>query len=126
MKKIFIPLGIVSLSASAASWFDSDYVRFAKEAQMNACPSVTLEQLVDGYMASPEWQSLEVDGRSLVNITGGIYFHEKPIDALLQFEINDDETLNINALEFNEIPQNQFMSAGLIEAMCKAALDESM
>lgn len=126
MKKIFIVLGIVFSSTVTASWFDSDEVQFVKEAQMNACPSVTLEQLVDGYMASPKWQSLEADERSFVNIKGGIYLHEKPIDALLQFEINDDETLHINALEFNDIPQNQFMAVGLIESMCEAVMVQSM
>lgn len=123
MKRLLGLSLLVSMSAQA-SWFDSAEVKAVKGAKLNACPSVTLEQMVDSYMGSPKWRSLEFDGRQFVNISGGILFNDKPVDALLQFELHDDDSLNIHAMELNEIPQNQLVSMGLIEAMCESAIEE--
>ena len=46
-----------------------------------------------------------------------LYF-EKNVSAVIQFNFNYDDTFQFNALEFNEIPQNNFMASSLLEKMC--------
>ncbi|KGT33973.1 hypothetical protein HC02_23455 [Vibrio parahaemolyticus] len=60
-------------------------------------------------------------GRTFVNIEGGLEFNDKPVDGLIQFEVFEDDSLNINAFELNEIAQNHFMTIALVEKMCESA-----
>ena len=74
------------------------------------------------YMASPSWKSLIADdGLTYVNLTGGITYDGTPITVLIQFLVNKDvNRFELNALEFNNLPQNTFMAIGLLNNMCKA------
>lgn len=124
MKKTFLILALTCALPVQAGWFDSQEVKAAKGARLNACPNVTLEQMVDSFLASPSWASFEAEGRSFVNIEGGLEFNEKPVKGLIQFELFEDDSLNINAFEMNEIAQNQLMTMGLIDKMCESAVSE--
>lgn len=117
---LLIFLTAYSMSVNA-SWFDSDDVKAVKGAELNACPNVSVEQMVDGFLSSPSWESFTTEGRTFVNIEGGLEFNDKPVDGLIQFELFEDDSLNINAFELNEIAQNHFMTIALVEKMCESA-----
>lgn len=121
MNKLLISLLLFTSFATQASWFESDEVKTMKGAQLNACPEVTIEQMVDSFISNPSWDSGHAEGNTYVNIVGGISFKDKPIEVLIQFRIFDDNSLDLNAVEFNEIPQAQWISMGLINAMCDSA-----
>ena len=88
--------------------------------KLESCPSKTIEQMVDGFMGSPSWASITADaGINYVNISGDITYAEKLVRALLQYKLNQDETFEFNALEFNGVPQNNFIAMGLLEKMCE-------
>jgi hypothetical protein len=116
MKKlIFISLLVLINACSETS-----EVLMVKGGTLGSCPSKTVEEMVDGFMGSPSWSSLTGDdGSNYVNISGDITFHEKPVRALIQYKLNDDETFEFNALEFNDVPQNGIIAMGLQTKMCE-------
>ena len=91
-----------------------------KNGVMDFCPQATVKELVDNYVGSPKWSAfVATDGEDYVNIEGEITYDDLPVDMLLQFKVNtDSERFEVNAFELNEIPQNIFMQAALLESMC--------
>ena len=87
---------------------------------MEFCPKATVKEMVNNYVASPKWSAFVADdGEDYVNIEGEITYDDLPVDMLLQFKVNtDSERFEVNAFELNEIPQNIFMQAALLESMC--------
>ena len=97
-------------------------VDLVKNGNLDNCPQKTLEQMADNFISSPSWESLVADdGLTYVNLEGGITYDGMPITALIQFLINEDtDRFELNALEFNNIPQNEFMAMELLNKMCEA------
>ena len=87
---------------------------------MDLCPQATVKEMVDNYVGGPKWSAfVATDGEDYVNIEGEITYDDLPVDMLLQFKVNtDSERFEVNAFELNEIPQNIFMQAALLESMC--------
>ena len=120
---IIIAVGIgIFKSFSNDSGEDSgedSIVQQVKYANLGSCPEKTLEEMAKGFMGSHSWSSgKSEDGNTFVNLEGDISFMEKKVSAVIQFKFNDDDTFKFNALEFNEIPQNNFMASSLLEKMC--------
>ena len=120
---IIIAVGIgIFKSFSNDSGEDSgedSIVQQVKYANLGSCPEKTLEEMAKGFMGSHSWSSgKSEDGMVFVDLKGDISFMEKKVNAVIQFKFNDDDTFKFNALEFNEIPQNNFMASSLLEKMC--------
>ena len=100
----------------------SKEVQMVKNGKLDSCPSKTVDQMVSSFMGSPSWSSgVSAGEMHFVNIQGEITLHEKPVTALLQFSVDlNAGTFQYNALEFNEIGQNNFLAAGLLMKMCDA------
>jgi hypothetical protein len=116
MKKLIF-IGLLLLFNACG---DTQEVLMIKGGTLASCPSKTIEQMVDGYMDLPIWEDLIAeDEKKYVNISGGIMYADKPVEAALQFKINQDETFEYNALEFNGVVQNNFIAMGLLSSMCE-------
>ena len=90
-----------------------------KNGKLNSCPQMTLQEMAEGFMGSPSWSSIKADdGGSYVNLNGDITFHEKPVTALIQFKLNQDDTFEFQAIEFNDVPQNMLIANALLTKMC--------
>lgn len=113
----FVALCFCGLIACA----DSVDVQLVKGGTLGSCPAVTVEELVDGFLGSPRWESgVAGDGMRFVNIHGGMTFANKPVDALIQFVVDPDAgQFKFNALEFNGVPQNNLTAAALLTKMCE-------
>ena len=87
--------------------------------KLNNYPNKTIGQAVDGFFGSPSWECIKgEDGNKYVNVTGSIEYMGKEIQAALQFRIYENSNnFQINALEFNGIPQNEIMLMALLENM---------
>ena len=74
------------------------------------------------FMASPSWEGGKTtEGETFVNVSGGITYSEKEVNALVQFMVkSEDNTFKFNAMEFNGVPQNLFLAMGLLKKMCDA------
>ena len=106
---------------------DSKEVQMVKEGRLAACPGKSVDEMVSSYMGSPSWDSgTAEDGTKFVNIGGDITFHDKPVRALLQFQVDPAAgTFEFGALEFNEVPQINILAMGLLSNMCGESVAEN-
>jgi len=98
-------------------------VKTIKQSSLSMCPNATIEQMVNGFMENPSWDSgVGANGKKFVNISGGITYMNKPVNGVLQFVFSNDNTsFQYSAFEINEIPQNTFIGNELLTKMCKSA-----
>ena len=116
---IIIAVGIGIFKSFSNDSGEDSIVQQVKYANLGSCPEKTLEEMAKGFMGSHSWSSgKSEDGMVFVDLKGDISFMEKKVNAVIQFKFNDDDTFKFNALEFNEIPQNNFMASSLLEKMC--------
>ena len=116
---IIIAVGIGIFKSFSNDSGEDSIVQQVKYANLGSCPEKTLEEMAKGFMGSHSWSSgKSEDGMVFVDLKGDISFMEKKVNAVIQFKFNDDDTFKFNALEFNEIPQNNFMASSLLDKMC--------
>lgn len=97
-------------------------VTLVKSGMLEACPNVTVEQMVESFMGNPSWESGTGDGNvKFVNVAGDITYADKPVRATIQFVINEkDKSFQYQAFDINEIPQDNMTAASLMEKMCES------
>ena len=112
---------VLLASFSLAGCSDSEDVVLVKTGSLKKCGGKTVEEAVDGLFSSPKWESGESeDGERFVNVIGEISFKDKPVEAALQFVIDEDgEGFSYNALEFNGVPQVNLIALGLMSKLCE-------
>lgn len=100
---------------------DSVNVSSVKDAYLSSCPSATLGQMADAFMANPSWSDFaSTTGGTVVELTGGITFDSADVEALIQFELFGS-SFEASYLSFNQVSQNQLMLSSLLTKMCDAA-----
>lgn len=100
-----------------ASCSSDENVLKVKGSKLSAYPSSkTIGEAIDAFFADAKWSSGTSDkGVAFVNAEGKITYADKEVTAVLQFQISKDgKTFQVNALEFNGVPQNQLMINGLL------------
>lgn len=115
---------LMILSSLGNHLVDSELVIIVKGGELSICPNSTVEQMVDGFMDSPSWDSGTTEsGVNFVNISGGITLRDKPVKGVIQFVFTDNANTKFkyNAFEINGVPQNNSMAVVLIRNMCKSA-----
>lgn len=125
--KILYSVGALMIVATVFSLinegaFDSRLVSMIKGGQMPGCKEHTVEQVVNGFMGNPSWESGAGEGGvQFVNVSGDIMLHEKKVRALVQFKVNESEgAFQYNAFEANGVPQNNLMAMALMKKMCES------
>ncbi|MEC7489895.1 MAG: hypothetical protein VYA17_09940 [Pseudomonadota bacterium] len=97
---------------------DADSV---SQGTLGSCPGATVGEMAEKFMSSPTWESLTADdGKKYVNLSGGISFHDKPVNAKIQFKLNENDTFEFNAFEVNGVPQITLIANALLAKMCEA------
>ena len=100
---------------------DSVNVSSVKDAYLSSCPSATLGQMADAFMANPSWSDFaSTTGGTVVELIGGITFDSADVEALIQFELSGS-SFEASYLSFNQVSQNQLMLSSLLTKMCDAA-----
>lgn len=91
-----------------------------KQGSFNSCPSYTVETLVNGFIADPVWESFVSpdDDKYHLNVSGVILYDDEDANAVIQFEVLEEESWQINAFEIDNVPQNDFVIEELVTAMC--------
>lgn len=115
-------IAVLGLGGFRVGSWGNAAVRIVKNGHFEACSHATVGDMVRGFMGSPSWSSgVTEDGDTFVNISGDITVHEKKVRALLQFFVDQKEgTFEINALEFNGVPQPLIAAAALLNEMCES------
>ena len=95
-------------------------ISLVQNGSMDYCPQSTVKEMVDNFVDSPKWSALVADdGKDYVNVEGKIEYMEQPVDMLVQFNVDKKkETFEMYYFGINEISQDIFMQALLIEEMC--------
>jgi len=92
-----------------------------KESELDMCPNISVEKMVNSFFEDPEWTGGKAaDGRKLVNVSGTITYASQPARAMVQVWIQDDG-FSVEALEINGRPQPEGMLDLLLEKMCQSA-----
>ncbi len=92
-----------------------------KESELEMCPNISVEKMVNSFFEDPEWTGGKAaDGRKLVNVSGTITYASQPARAMVQVWVQDDG-FSVEALEINGRPQPEGMLDLLLEKMCQSA-----
>jgi|TARA_B110000263_G_C15207716_1_gene463713 hypothetical protein len=119
---VIILVIIVAVGYNLLNNGEDENAQSVKFAKLGSCPQMTLEEMAEGFMGSHSWSSGEgEDGNSFVNLEGDITYRDKEVTALIQFQLNNDETFEFRAIELNEIPQPTIMGLTLLEKMCEGS-----
>jgi hypothetical protein len=94
-----------------------------KKGYFDACKKHNVETLVNSFFANPKWESFVSpdDDKYHLNAKGQITYDNKPVNAVIQFEMDGNDRWQINSFEINEEAQNDLMVNELINKMCLAA-----
>lgn len=97
----------------------SSEISMVKNGTLANFPNKTIGEAIEGFMGNPHWDTiLGNDGNKYVNVTGSISYMQEEVRAAIQYRLNDnDNSFQINALEFNGIPQNGLILAVLLDKM---------
>ncbi len=122
MRKLELLIIGLFLSSIITGCSDTKEVGTIKQSKLEMCPTATVEEMVNGFMGDPSWESdITENDIKFVNISGDITYADKPVRAVLQFFFSKDGTsFEYNAFEINEVPQNQFIAGALLEKMCES------
>lgn len=118
---------VVVLCFLLSSFVDSPEVRLVKSGSLQICPNVTINDMVDNFMGSPSWEAIETEkGEKYVNVSGDISYCDKKVRATIQFAVDlKKKTFEFYALEFNGVPQSNFIAMGLLYKMVESSKGES-
>jgi hypothetical protein len=118
MKRLLLLILVASLFGCKSNMDDS-----IKKGHFDACKKYNVETLVNSFFANPKWESFvsSDDNNYHLNATGQITYDNKPVNALIQFQINNDDSWQINSFEINGEPQNDDTIIELINEMCSSA-----
>jgi hypothetical protein len=113
-RKIIALCLIVSL-LSACGMFDVD-VLTVREGSFEDYPNTTIGEAFDNFFGSSSWRSFTADsGETIVEFTGRCTYMDEEVDALLQFEILENDRFEFVHLSLNDISQNDITKWALIE-----------
>ena len=107
----------LSLTLGIASC--SDYMEdLVRSGSFNVCPNKTVDQLFAQYLNGTEWDSfIGDDGEFYVNCSGQGEYNSTYSDILIQFIVLGDEW-EINAIEVNSVPIDQYEIEAAVVLMC--------
>jgi hypothetical protein len=105
---------------------DNEFVLSVKGGTLQDYPEISIEEAFANFFSSPTWKYFQAEtGEHVVEFTGYCTYMEKKVKAKLQFLVEEGvETFEIGALEFNEVPQNNFTKAALLEAIYEPQASE--
>ena len=117
---LWLLVTLSSVPMSSLSDFGSSNIAMVKNGSLNNCSGHTVEEMVNGFLTSPSWESGTSDsGTEFVNIKGGITYHDTPVEANIQFVINKNEkTFKFQAFEMNGVPEDNLIAMALLQKMC--------
>jgi len=86
-----------------------------KNAALNFYPSKTIRQAFGSFLTNVQWESLVADdGNTYVNISGGALYDDEPVELLVQFLVNDDDTYEFYAIEMDDVPYDFYLYFELV------------
>ncbi|MGL4848584.1 MAG: hypothetical protein ACRC28_06600 [Clostridium sp.] len=108
---IFLMLGITGCAGN-------EYIETVKTGSFNNYPNVKVGDAFKKFFKGGDWEYFESDeGKNVVEFTGECTYFNEEVDAVVQFQIYDDNTFELTYFSINDVSQNEMMIYGLIEAV---------
>ena len=97
---------------------DDPKVVTVKEGALDEYPEITIDAAFTEYFSSPTWKYfLSEDNEDIVEFTGGFLYEEVDAEATIQFQLLEDDSFEIVYVAFNDLPQNDLYTNGLITSI---------
>ncbi len=94
------------------------HVLSVKNGYMTNRPNLLIGDTFSNFFASPTWTNFKAEsGENIVEFTGYMMYEETRVKARLQFIVQEDGAFEIGALSFNEVPQNEFVTLMVFNAI---------
>lgn len=106
---------------------DNEILLSVKNGTLTNYPDIKIDDAFTNFFSSPTWKYFQAEtGEHVVEFTGYCTYVEKEVKAKLQFLVEEgEESFEIGALEFNEVPQNELNKLALLAAIYEdETLDE--
>lgn len=121
-KKISIPAIIVFLSiiliGCSSSTGTTKIIDMVKNGNFDDYPNVSIGDSFDNFIGDEKWtQFISDEGKTIVEVTGNCTYMDESVQMRAQFEIFEDDTFEMFHFGLNDIPQNNLMISGFIDAV---------
>ena len=82
-------------------------VQLVKNGSLNAYPNIKIVDAFTNFFGSPHWKYFKADsGEKIVEFNGDCTYVKVKVKANLQFIIKNDNSFEVGALSFNDVPQD--------------------
>jgi len=109
---------VAAIDDDALSVFDeSSDIQMVKNGYLFDYPGTPVGKAIDHFLANPKWKTgTTTAGQHFVNVRGGMTYQGKPVNATIQFLVNQEaKRFEFYAFELNDIPQNEVMKHALMQ-----------
>lgn len=79
-----------------------------KEGTLENYPGKAVGETFDSYFSSPEWNDVSVkEDKEIVEFTGHFLYKQEEMATTIQFLVDENADLEIEAVSYNDVPQNE-------------------
>ncbi|WP_341201072.1 hypothetical protein [Planomicrobium okeanokoites] len=97
-------------------------VQIVKESYPEAYPRITIGEAFDLYFSSPKWKYFTAEEEhEVVEFTGYFLYEEVEAKATIQFLLQEDESFEVGAVSYNDLPQNELATDALLLSIFEEA-----
>ena len=114
---------ILGIGVVAANCYNNNkYINMVKVGSPLAYPDKSYGEAFKDFFSNPKWKYFTSDdNRKVVEFTGGMTYIDQPVDATIQFTVDDryedNVQINMEYVGFNDIPQNNLMKIAMMSAI---------
>lgn len=98
---------------------ENPFVLSVKNGHLSEYPNIKIDDVFSNFFSSPTWKYFKSDkGINVVEFTGYCTYVEQKVKAKVQFIVDENSNnFQIEAVAFNNIPQNKLTKAALIRVI---------
>jgi len=130
IKKLIVPAVVIGIIFVALSMFggSSDgnkYIDMVKNSYPSRYPKATYGEAFDNYFGDAKWEyGVTDDKEKFVDFTGKVTYYEEVINAHIQFDINDDDTIEFGYNELLDKKGADYSSYDMMMGLYDNAFEE--
>jgi ribosomal protein S6E (S10) len=97
---------------------DEPHVLSVKNGHLQDHPDKSLGDAFKAFFGEPAWKYFKsTSGEDVVEFTGYMMYQDTKVKARLQFLLKENESFEIGALSFNNVPQNELIQGQVLKAV---------
>jgi len=130
IKKLIVPAVVIGIIFVALSMFggssdDNKYIDMVKNSYPSRYPEATYGEAFDNYFGNAKWEyGVTEDEEKFVDFTGKVTYYEEVINAHIQFDINDDDTIEFGYYDLLDKKGADYSSYDMMIGLYDNAFEE--